>query len=70
MKKPAKVIHRGVVTYEEVVATALQLPGVEASTSYNTPSLKVKGKVMSRLRSEAEGALALPRFITALEKNP
>ena len=49
----------GTVTYPDVVAAALRLPGVEEGTSYNTPALKVKGKLMSRLRSEAEGALAL-----------
>lgn len=45
--------------YQRVCAIALALPGVECSTSYGTPSLKVKGKIMARLRSEAEGALAL-----------
>jgi hypothetical protein len=45
--------------YERVLAMALELPGVEESTSYGTPSLKVKGKFISRLRTEAEGALAL-----------
>jgi hypothetical protein len=45
--------------YLRVCALALALPGVEESTSYGTPSLKVKGKIMSRLRIEAEGALAL-----------
>jgi hypothetical protein len=45
--------------YRRVCAIALRLPGVEEATSYGTPSLKVKGKIMSRLRSEAEGALAL-----------
>jgi hypothetical protein len=45
--------------YKRVLAIALALPGVEESTSYGTPSLKVKGKIMSRLRTEAEGALAL-----------
>ena len=45
--------------YERVCALALKLPGVELSTSYGTPSIKVKGKVMARLRSEAEGGLAL-----------
>jgi hypothetical protein len=45
--------------YARVCKIALALPGVEESTSYGTPSLKVKGKIMSRLRTEAEGALAL-----------
>ncbi len=38
---------------------AKKLPGVEESTSYGTPALKVKGRMLARLRSEAEGALAL-----------
>jgi len=35
------------------------LPGVEETTAYGTPGLKVKGKILARLRTEAEGALAL-----------
>jgi hypothetical protein len=38
--------------WDEVIAIALELPGVEVSTSYGTPSLKVKGKFLTRLRSE------------------
>ena len=45
--------------YAHVCALALALPGVELSTSYGTPSIKVKGKIMARLRSEAEGGLAI-----------
>jgi hypothetical protein len=40
------------MTWDEVIAIALELPGVEVSTSYGTPSLKVKGKFLTRLRSE------------------
>jgi hypothetical protein len=40
------------MTYDEVVAIALDLPGVETSTSYGTPSLKVRKKFMARLREE------------------
>ena len=47
------------MTWEEVVAYAVTLPEVAESTSYGTPSLKVAGKLMARLRSEAEGGLAL-----------
>ena len=36
-----------------------KLPGAEESTSYGNPAIKVKGKLLSRLRTEAEGALAL-----------
>ena len=52
MTEPDKV-------YKHVCALALKFPGVEVSTSYGTPSIKVKGKVMARLRSEAEGGLAI-----------
>jgi hypothetical protein len=45
--------------YRRVLELALALPGVEDSRAYGTPCIKVKGKVMARLRSEAEGALAL-----------
>ena len=39
------------------VELATRYPGVELSTSYGTPALKVDGKVLARLRSEAEGWL-------------
>lgn len=47
------------VTWSEVVDFAVTLPEVAESTSYRTPSLKVAGKIMGRLRTEADGALAL-----------
>jgi hypothetical protein len=40
------------MTWDEVVAIGLKLPGVEVSTSYRTPSLKACGKFLTRLRSE------------------
>ena len=36
-----------------------KFPGVEESRSYGTPSLKVKRRFLARLRSEAEGGLAI-----------
>jgi len=45
--------------YPQYLALVLKLPCTEVSTSYGTPAIKVKGKLMSRLRTEAEGALAL-----------
>lgn len=45
--------------YERYLKIALALPAAEASTSYGTPSVKVRGKVLSRWRTEAEGALAI-----------
>jgi len=46
-------------SWAEVVAMASELPEVEESTSYRTPSLKVAGKGFARLRTEAEGGLVL-----------
>lgn len=45
--------------YERYLKIALALPGAEASTSYGTPSIKVRGKILSRWRTEAEGGLAI-----------
>ncbi len=45
--------------YERYLRIALKLPGTEVSVSYGTPSVKVGGKVLSRLRTDAEGALAI-----------
>jgi hypothetical protein len=45
--------------YDRFLRIALALPGTESSTSYGTPSVKVKGKLLSRWRTEAEGALAI-----------
>ncbi|MDO9379556.1 MAG: MmcQ/YjbR family DNA-binding protein [Nocardioidaceae bacterium] len=45
-------------TWEDVVAAASTLPGVEVSTWYRTPALKVAGKGFVRLRADdADGAL-------------
>ncbi|HZL94461.1 MAG TPA: MmcQ/YjbR family DNA-binding protein [Vicinamibacterales bacterium] len=38
---------------------AQRFPGIELHTSSGTPAIKVKGKFMARLRSEAEGWLAI-----------
>jgi hypothetical protein len=45
--------------YRRYLDIALRLPGAEESTSYGTPSVRVGGKLLSRWRSEAEGALAI-----------
>jgi hypothetical protein len=42
------------MTWDEVRKIALALPGVEESTSYGTPSFKVAGKFLTRLRAEDE----------------
>lgn len=45
--------------FARVLKLASKFPGVEESRSYGTPSIKVKKKVLARLRSEAEGGLAI-----------
>jgi hypothetical protein len=57
--RPSRTSSDSSAIYERVCALALALPGVELSTSYGTPAIKVKGKVMARLRNEAEGGLAI-----------
>lgn len=52
----APAIVRG---YARFVTAARRFPGVEESTAYGTPALKVSGKILARWRTEAEGALAL-----------
>ncbi|WP_026929512.1 MmcQ/YjbR family DNA-binding protein [Glycomyces tenuis] len=46
-------------TWDDVVAIAKRYPEVEETTSWRSPSLKVKGKFFARLRDEAEGGLAI-----------
>ena len=41
-------------TWDDVVAIGSGFPGVEASTSYGTPSLKATGKFMCRLRTDPD----------------
>jgi hypothetical protein len=45
--------------YARYLRIVLALPGTEQSTSYGTPSVKVAGKILSRLRTEAESGLAI-----------
>ena len=42
------------VSYETVCRIGLALPGVEESTSYGTPSLKVAGKFLCRLKEDGD----------------
>ena len=42
------------VTYDTIRRLALTLPNVEESTSYGTPALKVKGKLMVRLHDDRD----------------
>lgn len=47
------------MTFEDVCAIALAWPGVERGTSYGTPALKVKGKLLARLREDGETLVVL-----------
>jgi hypothetical protein len=42
------------VTFDEVRRIALGWPGVEEGTSYGTPALKVKGKLLTRLKEDGD----------------
>ena len=42
------------VTFEHVRLAAQAFPGVEDSTSYGTPALKVRGKLLARLHQSGE----------------
>jgi len=53
---PSKTANRD---FAATVKLAKRFPGIEVETSYGTPAIKVKGKFMARLRTEAEGWLAI-----------
>ena len=42
------------LAWEDVAALGSRFPGVEQSTSYSTPALKVRGKLMCRMRTEPD----------------
>lgn len=42
------------MTYDDVVAFALRLPGVEPGTAYGRPCLKAHGKFLTRLFEDGE----------------
>jgi hypothetical protein len=41
-------------TWDDVVALATRFPGVELETSWGTPALKVRGKMICRLRTDPD----------------
>lgn len=45
------------MTWEDVVALAQRFPGVEESTSYGTPAVKVRGKLIARLRTDPDALM-------------
>jgi hypothetical protein len=50
----SRVTERMAVTFEQVRLAARAFPGVEDSTSYGTPALKVRGKLLARLHQNGE----------------
>jgi hypothetical protein len=48
---------RSGVTFQMVRESALALPGVEDGTSYGTPALKVRGKLLARLKEDGESVV-------------
>lgn len=47
------------MTWDDVVSLGQNLPEVEVGTSYGTPALKVRGKLLTRLRPD-DNSLVLP----------
>jgi hypothetical protein len=54
--KPKSSVQRD---FAAALKLAKRFPGIESDTSYGTPALRVSGKFMARLRTEAEGWLAI-----------
>jgi hypothetical protein len=50
----SRVTKRPAVTFEQVRLAAEGFPGVEVSTSYGTPALKVRDKLLARLHQSGE----------------
>jgi len=42
------------LTWDDVVASGMRFPGVEVATSYGTPSLRVRGGFMCRMRTDPD----------------
>jgi hypothetical protein len=51
------------LTFDDVTALGGALPGVERSTSYGTPSLKVRGKFLGRLKEDGETMVLRVTFV-------
>ena len=45
--------------FAAAVKVAKRFPGIESDTCYGTPAIRVNGKFLARLRTEAEGWLAI-----------
>jgi hypothetical protein len=47
------------MTFDDVCAVAHQWPEVEDSTSYGTPALKVRNKLLTRLKEDGESLVLI-----------
>ena len=52
------------VTFLDIVAVANKLPEVEISTSYGTPSIKVRGKMIARMKEDDETLVLRSDFVS------
>ena len=60
--RPRRRPARTPVTYETVVDLGLRLAGVEESTSYGTPALKVGGRLLARLKEDGSTLVVCTDF--------
>ena len=51
------------ISYEEVRRISRGFPGIEESTSYGTPALKVQGKLLTRLKEDGKTLVVRTTFI-------
>lgn len=51
------------LTWNAVCRLARSFPGIEESTSYGTPALKVRGKLLVRLREDGETLVVITTFV-------
>jgi hypothetical protein len=59
MKRDAKRNSSVLRHFAAAMKLAKRFPGIESDTCYGTPAIRVNGKFMGRLRTEAEGWLAI-----------
>lgn len=61
--RPARRTRTAPLTFADVRALGRALPEVEESTSYGTPALKVRGKLMARLKEDSETLVLRSDFL-------
>jgi hypothetical protein len=55
------------LAWDDVVKIGTELPGVVVSTSYGTPALKVRGKLLVRLKEDGEAIVVRTEDLDAKE---